>query len=321
MMLFRIPRLMILTVLIAALLGSGLTGAAPPLTARAQENTDQLVASLEVLDADVSIQRANTSEWVRVLKESLVGVGDAIRTSNSGRARVTFFANGTDTTILPGSEIHIDAFNGSEQRFTISLTVLIGQTSQRIAQLLDSASSYSINSAGLELAVRGTQFMVRVEPSGRSAMIVQTGLVATRGKGALPTPLPGRPSLSTEADVPAGFGIRGESGRGLSDVVRATSFAQLDSALDGCAALIDTLGRVNLNVRIGPGLNFPRAGQQLNLITLRVIGVTQTTKWYRIHFKDGYAWVYAPALQLDKTCPGLRVFSDKLRPGGCTALH
>jgi hypothetical protein len=288
-------------------------GAAP---VHAQGN--ELVASLEILNATVSIKRANTDEWVKVLKESLVGVGDVIRTDKSGRARVTFFANGTDTTIQPGTELRIDDFSGSEQQYKIALTVLVGQTTQRIAQLLDSGSSYTINSTGLELAVRGTSFLVRVEPTGRSSMIVTTGLVATKGKAITATPGPGTGPIATTAEVPAGFGIRGEAGKGLSDVVRATSFELLDSALDGCAALIDTLGRVNLNVRTGPGLNFPRVGQQSNLIVLRVLGITETTKWYRIAFKGGYAWVFAPALQLDKTCPGLRRFPDTYGPEDVT---
>jgi len=265
----------------------------------------QLVASLDVLGPNVTMRRAGTDTFVNISKETLVGVGDTVRTSPTARARITFFANGTDTEVQPSSEIQIDDFSGTEDKFTISLTVVLGQTTQRIAKLLDSNSSYTINSTGLELAVRGTSFDVRVEPSGRSALIVKTGAVATKNTGA--------PS-ATSAQVGPGFGVRAEAGKGLSDVVRASSFAQLDSALDGCGALISTAGDVRLNVRTGPGLGFARIGQLGNNFRQGVLGVTETTKWYRVVFKGGFGWVYAPALKLDATCPGLRTFPDTFGP-------
>lgn len=269
----------------------------------------ELVASLETLTPGVQLRRAGTSEFITVLKESLVGVGDSVRTDRGGKARITFFANGTDTEVLPSSEFRLDEFKGDADKFTLSLTVVVGQTTQRIAKLLDSGSSYTINSTGLELAVRGTSFQVRVESGGRSALLVQTGAVATKSRGTPSTSDPKRP-LSTSAEVTPGFGIRAEVGKGLSDVVKATNFDELDTALDGCEALITTLGDVRLNVRTGPNLSFPRVGQFDNKIRQRVIGVTETTKWYRVAFKGGFAWVFAPALNLDQTCKGLRKFAD-----------
>jgi hypothetical protein len=278
----------------------------PMLTARAQN--EELVASMETLGAGVQLRRAGTEAWVAVPTESLVGVGDSVRTDKTGKARITFFANGTDTEVLPASEFRIDEFKGTDDKFTLTVSVIAGQTTQRIAKLLDSGSSYTINSTGLELAVRGTVFAVRVEDSGRSAMIVQEGAVAAKNVGNA-TPEPNRPG-NTNAQVPPGFGIRAEPNKPLSDVVKASSFAQLDSALDGCEALISTLGDVRLNVRLGPSTDFPRVGQLDNRVRQRVIGVTATTKWYRVAFKGGFAWLFAPALQLDKTCPGLREYPD-----------
>ncbi len=278
----------------------------------------QLVASLDVLGPSVTMRRAGTEAFVNISKETLVGVGDTVRTSPTARARITFFANGTDTEVQPSSEIHIDDFSGTEDKFTISLTVVLGQTTQRIAKLLDSNSSYTINSTGLELAVRGTSFDVRVEPSGRSALIVKTGAVATKNSGTPPTAINRAPAAN--AEVGPGFGVRAEAGKGLSDVVRASSFAQLDSALDGCGSLISTAGDVRLNVRTGPGLSFARIGQLENNFRQGVLGVTETTKWYRVVFKGGFGWVFAPALKLDATCPGLRKFPDTFGPED-TALY
>jgi len=273
----------------------------PMLAGVVRAQSDELVASLETLQTGVELRRAGTEAWVSVPKESRVGVGDSVRTDKGGKARITFFANGTDTEVLPASEFRIDEFKGTDTKFTLTLTVVAGQTTQRIAKLLDSGSSYTINSTGLELAVRGTVLAVRVESSGRSALLVETGMVNAKNAGK---------SATAPAEVPSGYGIRAEPNQPLSDVVKATSFAQLDSALDGCEALISTLGDVRLNVRLGPSTDFPRVGQLDNKIRQRVIGVTATTKWYRVHFKSGYAWLFAPALELDKTCPGLRQYPD-----------
>ncbi len=265
----------------------------------------ELVASLEVLSSQVQLKRAGTDEWVLIARESLVGVGDSIRTDTNGRARVTFFSNGTDTEVLSNTEFRLDAFKGSEARFEISVTVVVGQTKQRISKLLDSGSSYKINSTGLEMAVRGTEFAVRVENSGRAATIVQNGAVRAMNPG---------DTSGTAAQVPAGYGIRAEAQRGLSEVVKADTFAQLDSALDGCGALISTAGDVVLNVRIGPGLGFERVGLLNNNIRQQVVGQTETTKWYRIPFKSSFGWVFAPALKLDGACAGLRKYPDKYGP-------
>ena len=164
----------IILVLIA--LVSGLVQLRPGI-AHADNTNDTLVASLETLTPGVSVKRVDTDSWIAIQKELLVGVGDSVRTAANGTARITFFANGTETDVQPNSEFRIDAFTGSDTQYQLSVTVVAGQTTQRVAKLLDSGSNYTVNSMGLELTVRGTVFAVRVEHSGRSALIVQTGAV------------------------------------------------------------------------------------------------------------------------------------------------
>lgn len=289
-MVYTFHRILNITILLACL-------AVPLAVAHAQG--EELVASLEVLDGGVTIQRAATTDFVLVNFESLVGVGDVIKTAADGRARITFFANGVETDVLPNSEFRIDAFTGNEEKYQLTVTLIVGQTAQRVLKVLDSGSSYIINSTGLELAVRGTVFDTRVERSGRSATVVREGVVKATNVGTAST-----------ADVPEGFGVRAEQGKGLSDVVRASSFAQLDSALDGCNGVIETVGDVVLNVRIGPGLNFEKIGTLDNLTAHRLYGVTETTEWYRVMFEGKFAWVFAPAVKLDSACAGLRRFPD-----------
>ncbi|MCC7446566.1 MAG: SH3 domain-containing protein [Anaerolineae bacterium] len=266
----------------------------------------ELVASLENLGGSVAVKRFDSESWTGVNQESIVGVGDTIRTDATGHARITFFANGVETELLPASALRIDAFNGSAAQYELSITVIIGQTTQRVTKLLDSGSRYAVNSTGLELAVRGTVFAVRVEPSGRSATIVQNGLVKAANAG--------RSGSAANADIPAGYGVRAEAGKGLSEVVQARSFTELDAALDGCPAAITITDDAQLNVRSGPSQNFPRVGGLDNVHQLQVVGVTATTGWYRIPYRGGFAWVNPPALRTDRGCVGLRKFPDNWGP-------
>ncbi len=294
-------------------------------------SSGNLVATLAVTSATVEVQRAGTSEWVAVDRETLFGVGDKVRTDAKGTAQITFFSDGTETDVMPNSEYELDTFSGSDTQYQLSATVLLGQTVQRIAKLLD-GSSYTVNSTGLDLAVRGTVLAVRVEPSGRSATIVETGIVHVRSKGTSGDAASAMPSSThaiiasataaatsngysssqqTEADVPAGFGVRAEPNKSLSDVVPATTFAELDAALDGCKAALSLSGDVQLNVRLGPGLNFPRVGSLDNNQTLIVLGQTKTSGWYRVPFKGGVGWILVSSgLKLAPTCVKFNPYPD-----------
>lgn len=264
-----------------------------------------LAAVLEVVSAGVEVQRVNTEQWIPVSVEAIVGVGDVIRTNESGQARITFFSDGIETTIEPDSEYRIDVFNGDPEIFNISVSVLAGQTQQRLDRVLDPASNYDVITPGVNLVARGTAFRVRVEADGRSAMIVSEGVVDASNE-------------VSAADVPAEFGIRANTGEGVSDVVRASNFDELDSALDGCTAILTTPDDVSLNVRIGADSGFPRVGgipaNQINLLK----GINADNTWYRIDFRGGFGWVLSSTAEIQGECAGLRVFENGYGPEDVT---
>jgi hypothetical protein len=255
----------------------------------------ELAATLEVLASGVSVQRINTEAFINVTQEAIVGVGDIIKTDETGRARITFFADGTETDLLPSTEYTISEFTSDGTSFQLTVGVLVGQTTQRLGRILDANSSYNVNTAGMTLAARGTVFDIRVEPSGRSGMLVSEGVVASEQ---------GDTTVSVEAE----FGVRAEEGEGLSDVVRAASFAQLDAAIDGCAVSLKTSDDVSLNVRISPNAESQRVGTvAANDVTL-AFGTLSDGKWYRIPFAGGFGWVLSSTGTVDKACAGLRIF-------------
>jgi len=269
----------------------------------AQEVSGELAATLEVLSPRVEVLRVNTVNWITVNLEAIVGVGDTIRTDSTGRARITFFADGTDTEILPNTEYRITEFQSSGDSFDLSVDLIIGQTTQRLSRLLDANSTYEVNTPGMALAARGTEFTTRVLPSGRSAMLVSEGDIAAA-------------SEEDAAEVPAGFGVRADEE--LSAVVQARSFEELDAALDGCVASVQTLDDVRLNVRTGPGLDFPAVGTIAPSEITRFTGVIESGAWYRIEFRGAYGWILSSSADVDEACAGLRVFADNYGPEDAT---
>ncbi|MGB1288946.1 MAG: FecR domain-containing protein [Aggregatilineales bacterium] len=262
----------------------------------------ELAAVLEVLDAGVTIQRVNTDNAIPINIEAIVGVGDVITTDATGRARITFFSDGVATELMPETSYRIEQFEGDDETFTLNVTVLAGMTLQQIDRVLNAESSYDVETPGMTLSARGTEFAIRVEDSGRSAMLVSEGMVD---------------SVAGEdnADVTPGFGIRSEVGEALSDVVAATSFDALDSALDGCEVGVAINDDVRLNLRVSPDLSAARVGTIAPMTIDMAIGTVENESgsWYRIPFRGGFAWFTTGQLSIMNDCAGLRVFAEDIR--------
>lgn len=258
----------------------------------------EFAASLEVLSAGVQVQRVNTVDFMTVEVEAIVGVGDIIRTDESGQARITFFADGTDVTLEPNTEYNIVQFNGDDDTFQLTVSVLAGQTTHRLNRVLSPNSSYNVETPGMTLAAKGTIFAIRVEEDGRSGMLVYEGLVdSSSGQNAV--------------DVPEQFGVRAEVEGDLSDVVRASTFAELDSALDGCEVLVTTPDDVSINVRSGPSVDHDLVGVISAMEITKFIGMNAgDSAWYRIPYEDGFGWILSSTAVVNSPCAGLRVFED-----------
>lgn len=268
------------------------------LTINAYAQSD-LAATLEVLTGTVEVKRVNTENWIAINIEAIVGVGDTIRTNESGQARITFFADGVETDILPDSELVIDTFSGSgvtaEDSFTLEVSVVVGQTVQRLGRVLDASSSYDVNTPGMTLAARGTEFRIRVEDSGRAGMLVSEGNVDAD-------------SGDTTANVPPEFGIRSAVEESLSDVVRASTFEELDAAIDGCTVGVTTVDDVRINVRVAPNQDAFRVGTIAAEDIDIFYGVLDSGNWYRIMFNGGFGWILSSSSSVEDACAGLRVF-------------
>lgn len=268
-----------------------------PLSAsHAQEN---LAAVLEVLTAGVEVQAEGTANWLPIRSETIINVGDRIRTDDQGQARITFFADGTAIELDPASEVIIQEFAGNDQRFNLSLEVVGGIVKQQVNALTDDASTYEVITPGMSMAVRGTDFWVRVEDDGRSALLTRTGNVAASDEG-------------DESPVAAGFGVRSGTDESLSDVVAATSFDELDAALDGCSAQASTNADVRLYVRLGPSRDLAQVGSIDPSVVVEIRGRTSDEEWYRIPYRDGFGWVNTTnvTFTIGTDCASVREYDD-----------
>lgn len=258
---------------------------------------NEFAATLEVLNAGVDVQRVNTNNFISVQFEAIVGVGDVIRTDETGEARITFFADGTDVSLESNTEYRIIEFAGDDEDFQLRVEVVIGQAVHRLNRALGVGSRYDVETPGMTLAAQGTIFAIRVEDDGRSGMLVTEGIVDAEAD-------------ASSANVDAEFGIRSEVDNELSDVVRASSFDELDAALDGCTATITTSDDVSLNVRLSPSMDAPRVGfisaSDIDLL----YGVSESDNWYRIPFDDNFGWILSSTATIDTGCAGLRVFEN-----------
>lgn len=256
-----------------------------------------LAATMEVLSPTVEVQRFNTANAIEVSVEAIVGVGDTITTGEEGRARITFFADGTSTELEPNTSYRIEEFAGDDESFTLRVTVIAGQTIQQLGRVLDANSSYEVETPGMTMSARGTIFAIRVENTGRSAMLVREGNVEASDQEEL-------------ASVSAEFGIRSEKGQALSDVVRASTFEELDAGLDGCNIVVTTIDDVSINMRMGPSLDAPRIGFiDASEITL-AMGKSSSSDWYRINFDGSFGWFLSTNADVQGNCAGLRVFPN-----------
>lgn len=266
--------------------------------------SQSFAASLRVVSDGVTSQRGGTDGFVDIGSEAIVGIGDTIQTNDTGTAVLTLFEDGIETTILPNTTYVINQLEQNGNSLIIAVEVLAGQTRQRIDRILDSGSSYDVGTPGVDLVARGTRFDVRVEANGRSAMIVSEGMVGA--------------TADDDAErVAPGFGVRSELGQELSDVVRATSFDELDAALDGCpgevvvAGIGNTMLDVQYNVRTAPSLEEPRIGSVLPADVVTLVGTDETGEWFRIPFNGGFGWSQFVQVELNETCAGLRVFTEE----------
>jgi uncharacterized repeat protein (TIGR01451 family) len=111
---------------------------------------------------NVSVMKAGTVSWIEAQAEMCLQPGDSIRSGNSSGAELTFF-DGSTIELQAATQVEIASLNiSSTGSTTIGLRQVIGTTISRVRELVDSTSSYEIETPAGVAAVRGSVMTVQV---------------------------------------------------------------------------------------------------------------------------------------------------------------
>ena len=189
--------------------------------------------TLLVLQGDVQVQRAG-QDYQKVTDDTIVRVGEKVRTGPESFAVVTYF-DGSTTSLDPDTEItlnKLDKLPGGQA--SISLNQEVGNSWNRVEKLVGANSRFETTAASSVAFVRGTEYRVRVEPgqqaifeSTTDTIIVETvieGILyeVTLTPGFQTVIEPGEPPSPPELAPPARFAFR-------LDVQGAVSFLLTDN--------------------------------------------------------------------------------------------
>lgn len=176
---FRPARLALLAGL--AVMTVGLTSeasSARPLTVRVNR-------WLELRNASGSVESFKSGQWQRAQLGNRLGtVGDGLRTGRGSLARLAVdtqigFVGLSENTTLTVTRLENTPGGGK----ITELTVPRGQARVFVRPFTHPGSSFEIRTPAGVNGVRGTDFGVSVQPSGRAALVVEEGGVSSAAEG------------------------------------------------------------------------------------------------------------------------------------------
>lgn len=128
--------------------------------------THSTLTILSMTEGNILVMKAGADSWVEAQVEMELEVGDIIKTGDNSTAEITFF-DGTTLELDAGTEIEVVSLGISDAgSTTISLRQAIGNTISRVTKLVDSSSSYEIETPACVAAVRGSAMEVNVIADG-----------------------------------------------------------------------------------------------------------------------------------------------------------
>jgi len=161
------------------------------------------LAVLSTADGNVLVMEAGTNAWAEAQVGMSLKTGDSIKTGAGSGAEITFLDGSTielqASTQIDIASLRISTETGSK---TIQLKQTIGDTISRVTHLVDSASSYEIETPTCVAAVRGSSMEVKVGADGTTWVTNLQGHIVVIVDGVeLEVPL-GRTAVITPGEAP-----------------------------------------------------------------------------------------------------------------------
>ena len=148
-------------------------------------------SSLEVLDGVVALSHDGQT-FAMGHDGDLVQQGDVVRTGTASHAILTFY-DGSTIEVEPDSELVVETLEAtSAGDILMTMRQNLGRSWHVVSRALTADSRYEVRTPTATATVRGTAFLVNVEPSGRTNVQTTDGRVHAIAAG-------------FEVEVPPGF--------------------------------------------------------------------------------------------------------------------
>lgn len=152
---------------------------------------------------EVQVQKKDTTTWTNATNGMKLAAGDTLKTGSNGSAELRFF-EGSVMEVEANSEIVIEDLSLTATGSTsVGLKQLLGNTVNRVGQLVDSASSYEVETPAAVAVVRGTAFNMEVEQDGSTTVQTTQGSVSFTAAGVTVTVNQGQQSTATVGGEPS----------------------------------------------------------------------------------------------------------------------
>jgi hypothetical protein len=183
------------------IVSTGIIAALFPATAAAS------TSSLEVLDGVVALSR-DGQNFTQGQDGDLVEQGDVVRTGEDSHAVLTFF-DGSTIEVEPESELIVQTLKAtSAGDIVMELQQNLGRSWHVVSRALTPNSKYEVRTPTTTASVRGTAFLIGVDPTGKTNVQTTDGLVRATGGGVMVEVPPGfqtdvEPGGAPDAPTPA----------------------------------------------------------------------------------------------------------------------
>ncbi len=163
-------------------------------------------ATVAVLHSDIQAQRSG-ADFGPALDGEVLASGDVVRSSDQGRAVLTFF-DGSLLTIDPGSQVKVTSLaRTAGGGLQVSIEQTLGRTWASVQKLKTPDSKFELKTPSSTAVVRGTSFETVVEklPDGKIVVTYKTseGEVLVQAVAGGQTTVPAGTQVSVQQDQPA----------------------------------------------------------------------------------------------------------------------
>ena len=194
---------------------------------------------LSMTEGNILVMKAGTGNWIEAQVGMSLEVGDAIKSGEGSSAEITFF-DGSTVELDAGTQIEVASLNvtGTGSK-TIGLKQTLGTTISRVTKLVDSSSSYEIETPACVAAVRGSVMIVNVIEGGTTWVTNEKGDIWVIADGVELQVPEGRKCIIISGQPPqlvplsGGGGGGGGVGPSPSPDIEITKMADRTQAHDG----------------------------------------------------------------------------------------